>query len=288
MNKMKRMFATVFAVALVGLIASPVFAITFFPPITGFEDDDIEFLINGAVVGSSPTTIDLGDRLVGVAEFNLTESIPPGSSNPIPPQELTAVFDLTVTGKLCIAGNTVCSFTFAPTGATGVLSGRPVGTAVTLWLDNVDDLNVVTVNCTSLADCVDKANNGNVFLDGIISAANPATGWTAVSNSPAGNADDVAFVTALAASQSGGTYNFCLDAGTNNTGVILAPQTCGIGQALIPGGGVIKGGEGLTNGAFGRSDNDFQLRAVPEPSTLLLLGAGLLGVNFINRRRNKK
>jgi len=285
MNEMKKMFATVFGVvALVGLLASPVFAITYYFPLTGFEDDNIEFL-----VGGTDTIIDVGERLVGVAEFTKSHSIPPGSEASIPPaEELTAVFDLTVTSKTCVAGNTVCSFTFAATGAGGVLAGRPAGTAVTLYLDGVDDINLVTVNCTGLVDCVDKANNGNVFLDGLITLANPATGWTATSNSLAGNADDVAFVSGLNATQSGGTYNFCLDAGANNTGFTLLPQACGIGSAQIGGGGAIKGGQGLTNGAFGRSDNDFQLAQVPEPSTLLLLGAGLLGVNFINRRRNKK
>src|SRR5687768_8685291 len=257
MNK-KRMVATVFAViALVGLIASPVFAITYFPPTTGFEDDDIEFFIDTNQNG----IVDVGDRLVGVAEFFVTHSIPPGSSAPIAPEELTAVFDLTVA-----PGSVGGSFIFTPTnvtGAEGVLAGQPAGTAVTMYLDAVDDLDLVTTDCGTLANCVDLANNGSVFLDAGF-YGNPSAFWNALSTT---NDPDV--VAALPSGSSAGVYNFCLDVATNNTGQTLGSQPCllGGGNTQIVGGGVIKGGAGLSD-AFARSDNDFEIRSVPEPSTL--------------------
>jgi len=281
MNK-KRMVATVFAViALVGLIASPVFAITYFPPTTGFEDDDIEFFIDTNQNG----IVDVGDRLVGVAEFFVTHSIPPGSSAPIAPEELTAVFDLTVA-----PGSVGGSFIFTPTNVTGVegeLAGRPAGTAVTLYLDSANDLDVVDENCTSLANCVDLANNGAIFFDAGF-YGDPDAFWNANSTT-----NDPDLVQAGLATQSFGVYNFCLNVQNNNTGQTLGLQPCsggpgGDGQTQIGGGGVIKGGQGLESGAFARSDNDFQITSVPEPSTLLLLGVGLIGVTFMSRRRVKK
>ena len=284
MNRLKTLFLAAFAVLTLGI--TPALAVTYFSPLTGFEDDDLEWHIDTNNNG----LIDVGERLVGVAEFHTTYSItPPGSESPIAPQELTAVFDLTVVGVDCALGNTVCQFTFAPTGAGGELATRPDGTAVTLWLDDTPDLDVVGVNCNSLAECVALASDGEVFLDGGF-YGDPDAFWIANAIAPIGqNAQSTAFVQGLNSTQSGGTYNFCLnvDPTTNNTGFALAPQPCGLGETQIAGGGVIKGGQGLTNGAFARSDNDFQLRAIPEPSAMLLLGFGLLGINLVVRRRNK-
>ena len=73
------------------------------------------------------------------------------------------MFDLTVA-----PGSVGGTFIFTPTnvtGAEGVLAGQPAGTAVTMYLDNVDDLDLVTPDCGTLANCVDLANNGGVFLD---------------------------------------------------------------------------------------------------------------------------
>jgi hypothetical protein len=286
MNRIKLFLATALAVGVlgVGLISSPASAVTYFPPLTGFQDDDLDFFIDN----DGDTLISSGDRLVGVVEWTETQSLAPsGSSATIAPDELTGVFDLTV---VSVVGGVI---TFAPTnttGSEGLLAGQPAGTAVSIYLDDSPDLNLVAVNCTSQANCIALASDGSLYMN-VGFGGDADESWTAFTL-PGG--DDPDQVAAGAGTTTFGFFNYFLSILTNNTGQTFGLQSCtpfcGAGDGLIElsGSGNILGGAGLTNGAFARSDGDFQVAIVPEPSTLLLFGAGLLGVNFFGRRRNKK
>jgi hypothetical protein len=290
------------ALAVIGLTASSAFAVTFFPPVTGFEDDDIDFLLK-ATGNTQAGVIEQGDRLAGVVEYNRTFGVFGGGPALVGPgQELTGVFDITVlsktqTGFIDTNGNTIqdpgeaglFTFVFAPTGAGGLLAGQAAGTMASLWLDNSPDLEIVPPNCGSLAACEILARDGSLFMD-IGFNGDPNESWIAI-NAP----DSTAAVASAPASTKLGEFNFFLNILTNGTGQNLGGQICtpfcpaGDDNAVqLIGSGDILGGQGLANGAFARSDTDFQVATVTEPSALLLLGIGLLSINFISRRRIKK
>jgi hypothetical protein len=275
-----------------------VLAVTYYSPVTSFEDNDLDFALTAAGALKPTTagsTINVGDRLVGVIEFGATQGILAGQGpTAITGQEVTAVFDITVVAK--IANGTNWDFIFGPTAGSTFVNSAVVGTMVSVYLDNfpggTTDLNVVNGACGTLAQCVAAASDGGLYLNlGFNGDVNNA--WAAINAS-----DDINGVLNTAESSKAGLFNYFLNILTNNTGLNFGPQNCTLGLVDCPlggdnsvqliGSGDVLGGQGLTNGAFGRSDADAQVAPIPEPASLLLFGAGLLGVNFISRRRVKK
>jgi hypothetical protein len=92
-------------------------AFPIYEPITGFEDDNLEYLsldLNGN------GNLDLGDQLRGVVEFTKIFAVLGGGSN-VPNPELTGVFEFEVASKAAagtdLFGNQLYNYVFAPTAA---------------------------------------------------------------------------------------------------------------------------------------------------------------------------
>ena len=264
------------------------------------QDDDIEFVFTSTLQPKTSGTLAEGDIIVSVFEF---PSYTIGGANAIPAgQEITGLAVIQIAD---ITGSTI---TFQPyTGGFNALSPVDVdggnagqGAMIAVFQNDTATFNLSLdfatdpeTNCTDFAQCAAEGTAGTLLQVDGFSFADADESWVATLLFGAGldvGAVGDASGTTLVAAYNAALTNFFNSSGTIGGMVVGGDTACDpalLGCIRGPTvSGTVTGGGGLgTEGAFARSDIDAQkLLQVPEPTTLLLLGAGLLGLGAFRRR----
>lgn len=248
---------------------------------TLFEDNNIDYFIDNNTNG----ILDVGDDLVSAVEFENIVDLTGG--NPVYNLD-TAADELVAIASIRLLNSAFAHPLLGNVWSFGEIPGTP---AIQVYSGGGIDLDLFTAGSDpSLAGAIAAVTDGTHLWDFSL-AGDVDTYWYF---SPlAAAATNPGQVALLPSDVKVGALNYALVNTFNGPGTLfedlVSVFTLGGGDGFVDlrGSGDILGGLGLLNGGFARSDIDAVVNVVPEPSTLILLGAGLLGLVAIMRKRSR-
>ena len=276
------------------------------------SDNSAEYLIKGTGNTGGDSIVEVGDSLRGITSINTFSqggtdtSLGATSGN----WELTGLFEITVTGKYSVGDimptgatcTSVACFTFgASTSFATELASmgwtNTTGATVAFWEDSANDYNreLDTGNMAAdIAAMEATATGGDMFW--LFGTSIPFDFWIAGADSadiglgelgsaltPFGN-----FSTGLSLLEAGSGPDLGLVNCTNKWGGVLPTtsqtNTCGQGGLLSKGDPALSDSFRSAYDSFDNVDFNINIESVPEPSVIVLLGMGLLGLGFSRRK----